>query len=44
LLARIEGHDTLVPLPDPVSACRMPAAIGQAVEVRALDVYAELVR
>ncbi len=44
LLARIEGQDTLVPLPDPVSASRMPAALGEAVEVRPLAVYAELVR
>lgn len=44
LLARIEGQDTLVPLPAPVSAVRMPAALGEAVEVRPLDIYAELVR
>ena len=44
LLARIEGQNTLVPLPDPVSASRMPAALGEAVEVRPLAVYAELVR
>lgn len=44
LLARIEGQDTLVPLPDPVSAPRLPAAVGETVEVRPLAVYAELVR
>ncbi len=44
LLARIEGQDTLVPLPDPVSASSLPAALGAAVEVRPLAVYAELVR
>jgi hypothetical protein len=44
LLARIEGQDTLVPLPDPVSAPRLPAALDEAVEVRQLAVYAELIR
>lgn len=44
LLARIEGHETLVPLPGPVSARQMPAAVGEAVEVRPLAAYAELVR
>ncbi len=44
LLARIEGQDTLVPLPDPVSTSRMTAALGEAVEARPLTVYAELVR
>jgi transposase len=44
LLARMEGADTLVPLPGPVSARQMPAAAGETVEVRPLAVYAELVR
>lgn len=44
LLARIEGQDTLVPLPEPVSARQPAAAVGEAVEVRPLAVYAELVR
>jgi hypothetical protein len=44
LLARIEGQDTLVPLPDPIRAPQMPAALGEAVEVRPLAAYAELVR
>jgi transposase len=44
LLARIEGQQTLVPLPTPVRAAQTPAAVGEAVEVRALAVYAELVR
>jgi hypothetical protein len=44
LLARMEGQDTLVPLPAPVSASRMPAAVGETVEVRPLAAYAELAR
>lgn len=44
LLARIEGQDTLVPVPDPIRAPQMPAALGEAVEVRPLAAYAELVR
>jgi len=44
LLARIEGQDTLVPLPTPVRARQTAAAVGEAVEVRPLAVYAELVR
>jgi hypothetical protein len=44
LLARIEGEETLVPLPTPVSARPTAAVVGEAVEVRPLAVYAELVR
>jgi hypothetical protein len=44
LVARMEGADTLVPLPTPASASRMPAAVGETVEVRPLAAYAELVR
>jgi transposase len=44
LVARMEGADTLVPLPTPVSARPMPAAAGETVEVRPLAVYAELAR
>ena len=44
LLARIEGLDTLVPLPEPVGARQKPAAVGETVEVRPLTAYAELVR
>ena len=44
LLARIEGLDTPVPLPASASAPRLPAALGEAVEVRPLAVYAGLVR
>ena len=44
LIARMEGQDTLVPLPARVSASRMPAALGETVEVRPLAVYAELAR
>jgi hypothetical protein len=44
LIARVEGGDTLVPLPAPVSAQRLPAAVGETVEVRPLAAYAELVR
>jgi hypothetical protein len=44
LLARIEGQATLVPLPTPVRAAQTAAAAGDAVEVRPLAVYAELVR
>ncbi len=44
LLARLEGQETLVPLPTPGSARQTAAAAGEAVEVRPLAVYAELVR
>lgn len=44
LIGRMEGQDTLVPLPARVSASRMPAALGETVEVRPLAVYAELAR
>lgn len=44
LLARMEGADTLVPLPAPASARRTPATAGETVEVRPLAVYAELAR
>jgi transposase len=44
LLARMEGQDTLVPVPSPARAPQTAAAVGEAVEVRALDVYAGLVR
>jgi len=44
LLARMDGLDTLVPVPTPVGRPQTAAAAGDAVEVRALDVYAELVR
>jgi hypothetical protein len=43
LLARIDGQQTLVPLPRPVSRPQTAAAVGDAVEVRPLAVYAELV-
>ena len=41
LVARMEGADTLVPLPTPASA-RATAAAGETVELRPLAVYAEL--
>jgi transposase len=44
LIGRMEGQDTLVPLPAPLSASRMPAALGETVEVRPLAAYAELAR
>jgi transposase len=44
LLARMDGQATLVPLPAPARAPQTAAAIGEAVEVRGLDVYAELAR
>ena len=44
LLARIEGLDTLVPLPEPVGARQKPAVSGETVEVRPLAAYAALVR
>jgi len=44
LVARMEGADTLVPLPAPATARRTPAAAGETVEVRPLAVYAELAR
>lgn len=44
LLARIEGQQTLVALPNPVSARQTAAVVGETVEVRPLAVYAELVR
>ncbi len=43
LLARVEGHDTLVPVPEPVAA-RARDVSGETVELRPLAVYAELVR
>lgn len=44
LLARMDGAETLVPVPTPVSRPQTAAVAGEAVEVRGLDVYAELVR
>ena len=44
LLARMAGEPTLVPVPAPVGRPPTAAAVGEAVEVRGLDVYAELVR
>jgi hypothetical protein len=44
LLARLDGLDTLVPVPTPVSRSQTAAVAGEAVEVRPLAVYAELVR
>jgi len=44
LLARLEGLETLVPVPSPTRASQTAAALGEAVEVRALEAYAELVR
>jgi len=44
LLARLDGQATLVPVPSPLSAPQTAAVAGEAVEVRGLDVYAELVR
>jgi transposase len=44
LVARMEGSDTLVPLPTPASARQTTAAAGETVEVRPLAVYAELAR
>jgi hypothetical protein len=44
LLARMDGEATLVPVPAPVRASQTAAAVGEAVEVRALAVCAELVR
>ena len=44
LLARMEGQETLVPVPTPAGAHQTAAAAGEAVEVRPLAVYAELVR
>jgi len=43
LLARMEGQETLVPLP-PVRGTGTAALVGETVEVRPLAVYAELVR
>jgi hypothetical protein len=43
LLARMEGAETLVPLP-PVRGTGTAAIAGETVEVRPLAVYAELVR
>jgi hypothetical protein len=40
----MDGQETLVPLPTPVSRPQTAAAVGEAVEVRPLAVYAELVR
>ena len=44
LIARMEGQDTLVPLPGPVRPSLSHAGDGETVEVRPLAVYAELVR
>jgi transposase len=44
LLAKVDGQETLVPLPGPLRGPRMPAAVGETVEVRPLAAYAELVR
>ena len=44
LLARVAGEATLVPVPAPARAPQTAAAVGEAVEVRPLAVYAELVR
>ena len=44
LIARMEGTDTLVPLPTPATASRTAAAAGETVEVRPLAVYAERAR
>lgn len=44
LVARVEGAATPVPVPGRPAAARPPAAAGEAVEVRGLDVYAELAR
>jgi transposase len=44
LLARMDGQTTLVPVPGPAPARSPAAAAGEAVEVRPLAVYAELVR
>ena len=42
LLARVEGHETLVPVPEPVGGRVVRA--DETVELRPLTVYAELVR
>jgi transposase len=44
LLARFDGQPTLVPVPAPVGARQTAVLAGEAVEVRGLEVYAELVR
>ena len=44
LIARMEGQDTLVPLPGPVRPPVSHAADGEVVEVRPLAAYAELAR
>jgi transposase len=44
LLAKVEGHETLVPVPAPVGDRSRSAIPGDTVEVRELAVYAELVR
>lgn len=44
LLAKVEGHETLVPVPAPAAARSRSAVTGETVEVRELSVYAELVR
>jgi transposase len=44
LLARMDGQATLVPVPNPAGAPPAAAAVGEAVEVRPLAAYAELVR
>lgn len=43
LLARMAGEETLVPVPTPTGRSQLAAAAGEAVEIRGLDVYAELV-
>jgi len=44
LLARMDGQRTLVPVPGPISGPQTAAVAGEAVEVRPLAAYAELVR
>jgi transposase len=44
LLARVEGKETLVPVPAPLAGVGRVARPGETVEVRPLSVYAELVR
>jgi hypothetical protein len=44
LLTRMDGEVTLVPVPAPVRGSQTAAAAGEAVEVRPLAAYAELVR
>ena len=44
LIGRMEGLDTLVPVPTPVRPSHSHAADGEVVEARPLAAYAELVR